>query len=70
MHLGADMMGNQPDDPLAISGRHRYTCIGNPGTEPVGPQPPVRIEHDFDNRSIFKPCTDLNAQRRAQHRPT
>ena len=67
MDLGSDMVRDQPDDPLAIGSGHPDPRIGDPCAEPVDPQPPVGIEHDLDDRGIFKPGGDLRSQRGAQH---
>ena len=67
MNLGSDMMRHQPDDPLAIGSAHPAPRIGDPGAEPVDPQPPVGIEHDLDDRGIFKPSGNLRPERSAQH---
>jgi hypothetical protein len=49
MNLGADMMGDQPDDALAVGGRQPLARIGQPFGEPVDPEPPVGIEHHLDD---------------------
>jgi hypothetical protein len=67
MNLGPDMMRHQPDDPLAIGSGHPASRIGDPGSQPVDPKPPVGIEHDLDDRGVFKPCRDLRPEGRAQH---
>jgi hypothetical protein len=43
MHLGADMMGDQSDDALAIGGKEALTRIGQAFRQPIDPQPPVRV---------------------------
>ncbi len=67
MNLGADMMRNQPDDPVAIGGREREAAIGEPFAKPVDPEPAVGIEHHLDDRGVGKPFGDCAAERRLQH---
>ena len=64
------MMCDQADDPLTIGSRQHCARIGNAEPEPVDPEPPVGIEHDFDDRRVFKPGPDLGPERRAQHART
>ena len=67
MNLGPDMVRDQPDDPLTIGGGHLAPRIGNPGTQPVDPKPPVGIEHHFDGGNVFEPGRDLRSERGTQH---
>ena len=67
MHLGADMMGNEPDDPLSIGGAHQAVGCSKAFAQPIDPQTAIGIEHHFDHRRLFKPACDLAAKRRAQH---
>lgn len=67
MNLGPDMVRDQPDDPLTIGGGHLAPRIGNPGTQPVDPKPPVGIEHHFDDGNVFEPGRDLRSERGTQH---
>ncbi len=64
------MMRDKADDPLAIGGGQHRARIGNPKPEPVDPEPSVGIEHDFDDRRVFKPGPDLGPKRRAEHART
>ena len=63
MNLGSDMMRHQADDPLAIGSAHPASRIGDPGSEPIDPQPTIGIEHDLDDRGIFKPSGNLRPER-------
>jgi hypothetical protein len=67
MHLGADMMRHQPDDPLSITWRKPHAGIGLPGPEPVDPQSPVRVEHDLDNLWFAKGLHDPRSESCSQH---
>ena len=67
MHLGADMMGDQPDDPLAIGCAHQTFGRRETLAQPVHPEPPVGVEHDFDDIGLVEPAGDVAAKRSAQH---
>ena len=67
VNLGADMMRDEPDDPLAVFGREARARILQPALQPIKPEPPVGIEHDLDNAFVVEPLGDLRSQRRAQH---
>ncbi len=67
MHLGPDMMRDEPHDPLAIGGRQRGTGVGEPFGQPVDPEPPVGVEHDLDGHGVFQKSGDGGSERRAQH---
>jgi hypothetical protein len=54
MNLGADMMGDQTDDALAVGRRQPLTRIGEPFGEPVDPEPPIGVEHHLDDRGVFQ----------------
>ena len=56
MNLGPDMMRHQPDNPLAIGSGHPAPRIGDPGAQPVDPQPTIGIEHDLDDRGVLNLC--------------
>ena len=67
MDLGANMVGNQPDDALAVSGGHYVAGISQAFAEPVDPEPPVWIEHYLDDGGVFEPSRNRRSKRRAQH---
>ena len=67
MDLRADMVRNQTDDALAVSGGELYARISEAVAQPVDPKTSVRIEHHLDNRRVFEPCGDVGPQRRSEH---
>jgi hypothetical protein len=67
MNLDADMMRDQADDALAVSGGQRHAGVADALAEPVDPQPSVRVQHHLDHGGIVEPGRDRRPQRRAQH---
>jgi hypothetical protein len=67
MHLGADMVGDEADDALAIDCGKSLSRIEQSVREPVDPEPPIRVEHDLDDRGVFQESGDRRPQRGAQH---
>ncbi|BGE86339.1 hypothetical protein Ms3S1_27750 [Methylosinus sp. 3S-1] len=67
MHLRADMMGDEPHDALAISGRHFAAAILEAARQSVDPETAVWIEHDLDDGRIFKEAGDGQSERGAEH---
>jgi hypothetical protein len=61
------MVGDQPDDALAVGRRQSLTRIGQTLGEPVDPEPPVRVEHHLDDRRVFQETGDCRAEGGAQH---
>jgi hypothetical protein len=59
MDFCADMVRDQTDDALAVSGGELYACVGEAIAQPVDPKTSVRIEHDLDNGRVFEPCCDV-----------
>ena len=53
MDLGPNMMGDEANDPLAVSGRQPFACVQKSILQPVDPDAAIRIEHDFDDAGIF-----------------
>ena len=49
------------------AGASHVARVRQPIGQPVDPDAAIRIEHDLDNRRIFKPCRDRRSQRGAQH---
>jgi len=70
MNLGADMMGDQTDDPLAVRRRQYFTRVGKPFGKPVDPEPPIGVEHHLDDRGVFQKPGDRRPEGRAQHART
>ena len=67
MNLGADMVRNQPHNPLAIIRRQTLSGIDEPAREPIYPKPAIGVEHHLDDGSVFEPERDGWAKRGAQH---
>ena len=67
MDVDADMMRDQTDDALAVGRRQSLARVGKAFTEPVDPEAPVGIEHDFDDGRVGEPGGDRRAERGAQH---
>ena len=67
MNLGADMMGNQPDDALTIGCTHQTFGRRETLAQPVDPETPIGVEHDFDGIGLVEPASDDAAKRSAQH---
>lgn len=65
MQLGADMMGDDADDAFAIGHQKLLSRIGLSVNEPLGPEPPIRVEHDLDVCGVLLNLTiaDPNALR-------
>ena len=67
MDLGADMVGDEADDPLAIGGGRGTPGVLQPARQPVDPEPAVGIEHHLDDAGVFEKAGDRGTKRRAQH---
>ena len=67
MDLGADMVRDEADDPLAVRRREPLTCIRKPVSKPVDPEPTVGIEHDLDDRRVCEPGGHVRSERCAEH---
>ena len=67
MDLGADMMGDQPDDALAVGGGETLAGVRQAPRQPVDPEPAVGIEHHLDDRWVFEQAGDRRPERGAQH---
>ena len=70
MNLGADMMGNQPDDALTIGCTHQTFGRRETLAQSVDPETPIGVEHDFDDIGLVEPASDVAAKRSAQHART
>jgi hypothetical protein len=64
------MMRDEANDPFAVGWRQPPTRVRQPIRQPVDSDAPIRVEHDLDDRRIFKPCRDRGSQSRAQHART
>src|SRR3546814_7079726 len=67
MNVDADMVGDQPDDALAVRRRQSFARVGQAFTEPIDPKASVGVEHDFDDGGIGEPGGARRAERCAQH---
>jgi len=53
MDLGADMMGDEPHDALALGGRETLSGLDQAARQPIDPEPSVGVQHHLDDRRIF-----------------
>lgn len=67
MHLGTDVVGNQPDDTFTVAGRQAFARIDHTAGQTIDPKPPIWIEHHFDDGSVIEPPRDRWAKCGAQH---
>jgi hypothetical protein len=67
MHLGADMMGDETHDALAVFRRQSLPGVAEALGQAIDPQATVRIEHDLDDGLIFQPARDRRPHCRTQH---
>ncbi len=67
MHLGADMMRDEADDPLSVGRRQPLPRVRESLGQAVHPKPPIRVQHHLDDGGIFQPRCDPRPERRAQH---
>ena len=67
VNLGADMVGDEADDALAVGGREALSRIGQSGRQSVDPEPAVGVQHYFDDCRVFEKDGDRGAERGAQH---
>ena len=70
MNLGADVMGDQTNNALAIGRRQSFTCVGETLRQSVDPEPPIGVEHHLDDRGVFQERGDRGAKGGAQHART
>ena len=67
MDLGADMVGDEADDTLAIGAGHFLARVFQPAGQAVDPQAPVGVEHHLYDAGVFEEAGDCRAERGAQH---
>ena len=67
MNLGADVMGDQANDALAVCSRQPLARIGEPFGQAVDPQPPIGVEHHFNDAGVVEIARDRWAERGTQH---
>jgi len=61
------MMRDKAKNSFAVSWRQPLARDRKSIRQTVDPDAAIRIEHDFDDAKIFKPCRDRQPQRCAQH---
>ena len=67
MNLGADVMGNEPHDALAVGCGEALAGIRQATRQPIDPEPAIGIEHHLDDDRVFEPGRDRRSKRGAQH---
>jgi hypothetical protein len=67
MHLGPDMMRDQPDDAFAIGGRQALIGCGKARRQAVDPEPSIGIKHDLDDLVVLEKPGDVRAEGSAEH---
>ena len=67
MRLNTDMMGDQANDPFAVMRRQSFTRLRQTAGQPVDPEPPIGIQHHFDDGRVFQPLRNGWSERGAQH---
>src|SRR3546814_14726571 len=70
MDFGADMMGDEANDTLAVGRREQFTRVGKPSGKPVDPEPPIGVEHHPVDRGVFQKPGDRRPEGRATHART
>jgi hypothetical protein len=65
MHLGANMVSDEPHDALAIIWRQTFAGIDQTTRQPIDPEPTVGIEHDLDDPGVFQEQRDGRSERGA-----
>lgn len=66
MDLRSHMVGNEPDDTLAVGGREPRPRVLSSARQPVDPEPAVRVEHDLDDGRVVQISCDRGTERGAQ----
>ena len=67
MNLDADMVRDEPHDPLGVGRRDAAAGILEAARQPVDPEPAVGIEHHLDDAGVFEIAGDGRSERGAQH---
>ncbi len=67
MDLGTDVVRDQPDDAFAIGRRQTLAGVGQPFGQPIHPDPPVRVQHHFDDGGVLQQGRQDRPERGAQH---
>jgi len=67
MDLGADMVGDEADDALAVRRRQPLAGVGEAVAEPVDPQPPVGVQHYLEDGRVREPGGDVRPERSPEH---
>ena len=67
MHLSANVVRDETYDAFTIAGRQTFAGIDMAASQPVNPQPTVRVEHDLDDGGVFQPLRDGCPECGTQH---
>ena len=67
MDLGADMVGDQAHDALAVGRRQPLAGVRQAFREPVDPETAVGVEHHLDDAGVPEKTGDGGAKGGAQH---
>jgi hypothetical protein len=67
MNLRADVVGDEPDDALAVRRGELEARVLKAAGEPVDSEPAVGVEHDLADAGVVEPIGDRRPERRAQH---
>jgi hypothetical protein len=67
VNLGADVVRHQADDPLAVLWPEALAGILQPAGQAVDPEPPVGVQHHFDDAGVFQPAGDRWPKGGPQH---
>ena len=67
MNFNANMVRDQANDALAIRCRQSLARIGEPLGQAVDPQPPIGVEHHFNDAGVVEIAGDRRPERGAQH---
>ena len=67
MHFDADMVRDEPDDPLGVGGRNAAAGVFQSAPQPVDPEPAIGVEHHLDDAGVFEIAGDRGSQGGAQH---
>ena len=67
MHLGADMVGHEPDDTFAVSGGETLPRVGETLRQTIHPKATIGVQHHLDDGGVFEEPRDRGTKRGAQH---
>ena len=67
MNFRADMVSHETDDAFAVCRGKDGVSFAQAFRQAVDPEPPVRVDHHFDDGRIFKESGDVRPERGAKH---